>query len=143
MIAEFIRIYSIFMIIFNGISQIFNSQFKVLNQVHWLSYIEIFCLKFTGYWQEIIKNTASYNQGDYEFKIINKFKQWSWSGWSFISFITRSEWYTGTKSSSKTSMPSILSTHLVLQTSLSLCFKILGNTAVFCLRGSFYVKRAN
>ena len=71
------------MIIFCRISQICNSQFKVLDQVHWLSYIDIFRLKFTGYWQEIIKNTASYNQGDYEFKIINKFSLLCF-GWSFI-----------------------------------------------------------
>ena len=55
-----------------------------MNHVHWRSYIEILGLKFTGYWQEIIKKTVSYNQGDYEFKIINKFKQWLCFGWSFI-----------------------------------------------------------
>ena len=75
-----------FMIIFYRISQIFNIQFNVLNQVHWLSYIEMFWLKFTCYWQgqEIIKNTESYNQGDNEFKINNKFKQWLCFHWRFI-----------------------------------------------------------
>ena len=29
----------------------------------------------TAYWQEIIKNTASNNQSDNEFKIISKLKQ--------------------------------------------------------------------
>ena len=65
----------IFMIIFGRISQIFNSQFKALSQVHWLSYIKIFCLKFPCYWQQISKNTSSYNQVDNQFKIINKFKK--------------------------------------------------------------------
>ena len=41
-------------------------------------------MKFTGYWQEIMKNTESCNQGDNKFKIINKFKQWICFGWSFI-----------------------------------------------------------
>ena len=55
-----------------------------MNQVHWLSYIEIFRWKFMGFWQDIIKNTASCNQGEYEFKVVNKFKQWHCFGWSFI-----------------------------------------------------------
>ena len=38
----------------------------------------------TGYWQEIIKNTASNNQSDKEFKIISKLKQWLCFGRSFI-----------------------------------------------------------
>ena len=38
----------------------------------------------TGYWQEIIKNTASNNQSDNEFKIISKLKQWLRFGRSFI-----------------------------------------------------------
>ena len=54
-----------------------------MNQVHWLNYVKIYCLKFTGYWHEIIKNTASYNQDDSEFRIINKFKQWFYFGLSF------------------------------------------------------------
>ena len=74
----------IFMIIFGRISQIFNSQFKALSQVHWLSYIKIFCLKFPCYWQQISKNTSSYNQVDNQFKIINKFKKRLCFGWNFI-----------------------------------------------------------
>ena len=41
----------------------------------------------TGYWQEIIKNTADYDQGDNEFKIISKLKQWLCFGRSFVIVI--------------------------------------------------------
>ena len=81
-----------------------------------MSYIKIFRLKFTGLLAIDNQEYCSYNRGDNEFNIINKFEQWLCFVWSFVIVMDSTIIFTiiihWKKSSSKMFMPSIFSTHM-------------------------------
>ena len=90
--------WQVFVMLASDMSTFSASFFTLLYQFSWFSIVNLglwiksidwatsrsFARRFTGYWQEIIKNTESWNQGENEFKSISKFKQWLFFGWSFI-----------------------------------------------------------